>query len=179
MTVPGSVWPDPVGAFVCASGPADSAFFASPKSRIFTWPSFDDEKVLGLQVPVDDPLLMRRRKALGHLQRVIHGLLLRDRTGVELPAQRLAFQKLHDGIGRSLVRPEVVDRENIRMRQRRDRQGLALEPRQRVGIRGQRLRQDLDRHVASQLRVPRPIHLSHPARAQRRQDLVGPEPGPR
>ena len=61
------------------------------------------------------------------------------------------------------------------MRQRRDRQGLALEPRQGIRIRRERLRQHLDRHLALQLRIPRPVHLSHPARAQRRDDLVGPE----
>ncbi len=119
-------------------------------------PVAGDEQVLGLQVPVDDPLLVRRGETLGDLQRVVHRLLLRDRTGVELAAQRLAFQKLHDGVGRPLVRPEVVDRKDVRMRQRRDRQGLPLEPRQRVGIRGQRLRQHLDRHVALSASSPAP-----------------------
>ena len=38
-------------------------------------------------------------------------------------------------------------------------------------------RQDLDRHRALQPRVPRPIHLSHPARADRRDDLVRSESG--
>ena len=58
-----------------------------------------DEEVLGLQVPVDDALLVRGGEAPGDLERVVHGLLLRDRTGVELPAQRLALEKLHDGVG--------------------------------------------------------------------------------
>ena len=64
------------------------------------------------------------------------------------------------------------------MRQRRDRLRLALEPRQRVGIRGERLRQHLDRDVALELRVPRPVDLPHPARAERREDLVGTEASP-
>ena len=99
MTVPGSVWPEPVGALVSLPGATVSTRFARPKSRILRWPSLRDEEVLGLQVPVDDALLVGGGETLGDLERVVHGLLLRDRTGVELPAQRLAFQKLHDGVG--------------------------------------------------------------------------------
>ena len=43
---------------------------------------------------------------------------------------------------------------------------------------GQRLRQHLDRHLAPEPRVPRPVHLAHPARAERREDLVGAEASP-
>ncbi len=43
-------------------------------------------------------------------------------------------------------------------------------------VRRQRLRQHLDRHLARQARVPRPVHLPHPACTERRQDLVGAEP---
>ena len=63
------------------------------------------------------------------------------------------------------------------MRERRDRLRLALEAGQRVGIGGDGLREDLDRDVAVELRVPRAVDLSHPARAQRREDLVGAEAG--
>ena len=67
--------------------------------------------------------------------------------------------------GDAVLRPEIEDRKDVRMRQRRDRLRLALEPRQRVGIGRDRLRQHLDRHVAVELLVPRPVHLAHPARA--------------
>ena len=118
-------------------------------------------------------------EALGDLERVVHGLLLRDRTGVELPAQRLAFQKLHDGVGRPLVRPEVEDREDVRMRERRDRLRLALEPRQRVGIRGRRdwgrtLTATSRSSFVSRARYTSPI----PPAPRGAQDLVGAEPGP-
>ena len=62
------------------------------------------------------------------------------------------------------------------MRQRRDRLGLALEPGERVGIRGEVRRQHLDRDVAVELRVSRPIDLAHAPRADRREDLVGTQP---
>ena len=41
------------------------------------------------------------------------------------------------------------------------------------------LRQDFDGDVSSQPRIARPIDLAHPARAQRRRDLIGPEFGSR
>ena len=59
----------------------------------------------------------------------------------------------------------------------RDRQSLALEASQGIGICGERLWQNLDRHVAIELGVPRPVDLPHAARAERRQDLVGAETG--
>jgi hypothetical protein len=43
---------------------------------------------------------------------------------------------------------ELVNREDARMRQRRDRPRFAVEPAAHVGIRGQMLRKDLDGHVA-------------------------------
>lgn len=70
-----------------------------------------DEEVFGLQVPMDDAFLVRCGEALCDLERVLHGLLLGDRTGVELPAQRLAFQKLHDGVGDAPLPPKSkIDR---------------------------------------------------------------------
>jgi hypothetical protein len=56
------------------------------------------------------------------------------------------------------------------------RLGLALEPGQRVGIGRDGIGQHLDRHFAAQPRISRPIHLPHPARAERREDLVRSEP---
>ena len=48
---------------------------------------------------------------------------------------------------------------------------------QRSGSLRQDARQDLDRDVPVQPLVPRPVDLSHPARAERREDLVGAEAG--
>src|SRR5438093_2704493 len=53
---------------------------------------------------------------------------------------------------------------------------LALEARGALGIRNERIGQGLDRDVATKPRVARAIHLAHPARANRLQDLVGAKP---
>ena len=46
---------------------------------------------------------------------------------VELGAERLAFQKLHDGVGDAVVLPEIVNRQDVGVGERRDRLRLALE----------------------------------------------------
>jgi hypothetical protein len=138
-----------------------------------------DEEVFRLQVSVDDALVMSGGEAPGDLEGVADGLLPGDRARFELLAQRLAFQQLHDGVGDAVLRPEIVDREDVWMRKRRDRLRLALEPGQRIGIRSDGLGKHLDRDVPIQLHIPRPVHLPHPARAERREDLVGPEAGTR
>ena len=136
-----------------------------------------DEEVLGLQIPMDDAPLVSGGESLRDLERVVHGLLLRNRARVELRAQRLAFEKLHDGVGDPVLVSEVEDREDVLVRQRRDRLRLPLETGERVGIRGDGLGKNLDRDVPIELRVPRPVHLTHPARAEGRKDLVGAQAG--
>ena len=58
------------------------------------------------------------------------------------------------------------------MVQRREQSRFTFETRQTIRVRGEPRRQDLDRHVASELLVARPVHLAHATRAQRLHDLV-------
>jgi hypothetical protein len=53
--------------------------------------------------------------------------------------------------------------------------GLALEAGQSVQIRHERVRQDLERDVAPELRVACPVDHAHTAAAERRADFEGPE----
>src|SRR5262249_58089252 len=76
-------------------------------------------------------------------------------------------------------RPDVVDRDDVGMIESRGGPRLLLEALQPRRIRRQLRRQHLDRHLARETRVPRPVHLSHPPGAQRRQDLVRTEAGAR
>ena len=70
---------------------------------------------------------------------------------------------------------DAVDRTDVRMIEGREQAGFTLEPGETIGIRRKRRRQDLDRDVPSQLRVPRAIHLPHAAFANPRRDHVRPE----
>jgi hypothetical protein len=53
-----------------------------------------------------------------------------------------------------------VDLPDVRMVQRGQRLRLALEPRHPLRIVGERVRQDFDRHVATEFRIARTIDLS-------------------
>jgi hypothetical protein len=122
-----------------------------------------DEHVLGLQVAMDDALRMRGREALGNLTGVFRGALRRERPGFERLAKRLSLEQLHDGEVLPRGFAEIVNGEDVRMRERRDGHGLALEPRAGVGVGGEAWRKDLDGDVAIQLRVAGAIDLAHAA----------------
>jgi hypothetical protein len=68
-----------------------------------------DEEVLWFQVPVHDAPLVRGGQALRDLERIVHRLLLRDETRVELSAQRLAFEQLHDREGDAALGTVIKD----------------------------------------------------------------------
>ncbi len=137
-----------------------------------------DEQVLRLQVPVDDPLLVSRGKPVSHLQRVVDSLARREPSAREHRAQRLSFQQLADDVGRSFMSPDVVDRRDVGMVEEPRGLRLLLEPPQPVRVSGEGRRQHFDRHLAPEPGVPRALHLSHPSRAQRGEDLIGAKPAP-
>jgi len=58
------------------------------------------------------------------------------------------------------------------MVQRSEDVSFTREPCEALGILGERVWQNLERHVASELRVPRSIHFTHPACTERRDDLI-------
>ena len=61
------------------------------------------------------------------------------------------------------------------MIQRRERAGFPFEAGEPVGIGREPGRQNLDRHVAIELRVASPIHLAHSAFADLRANLIVPD----
>ena len=95
---------------------------------------------------------------------------LRDPIGERRPLDQLQHQRR--GAARLL---EAVDRRDVRVVERRQHLGLALEARQAIGVEHERVGQDLQRDVALQRRVAAPVHLAHAAGADHRQDVVGAE----
>src|SRR6476659_7690793 len=78
-------------------------------------------------------------------------------SGHEARRECLAFQKLGDGVGDVAMGSDVVDRQDVGMRQGRDGPGLPLEASRKLGIAGETLGEDLDRNLARQPRIPRPV----------------------
>ena len=77
------------------------------------------------------------------------------------------------GVGRTGF--NAVDRGDMWVIQRCQDTRLTLEPREPLRIDGKDDGQDLDRHLASELRIPGAIDLAHPPGTQFRDDVVRPE----
>ena len=101
----------------------------------------------------------------------------RQRTGArEAIGERLAFEILEDEELVVAVAADVEERADVRMLQRRDGARFALEALAQLRVGGERVGQDLDGDGAIEPRVTRAVDLAHPARAERRDDLVRAEP---
>src|SRR5436309_4939847 len=107
------------------------------------------------------------------LQRLAH----RKRPAREPLRQGLALDQLEHQVGRAGGVLEPKDPGDVRMVERGQEPRLALEARQPFGILCEGLGEPFDRHLAPETRVARPVDLAHPARAERRGDLVGAEAG--
>ena len=134
-----------------------------------------EHDVAGFQVAVDDALLMRGVNGQRDLVRDPSRLGLRD-AGPGPIAERDPGDELHRDrrSGRRLEEP--VDMRDVRVIERRQQARFAGEARARFRIRSEGFGQHLDRHVARQREIPGPEHASHAAGANRRRDLVGPNP---
>jgi len=131
-----------------------------------------DEHVFRFQVAMHDALVMRGGEAARDVAGELQRFLLRQCASRQSIAERLALKEFSHRERRPVDAAEVVDRENIRMRERRDGFRLPLESLQRLGIGRQVPRQDLDGDVAVEFRVARPVDLAHSSSAQGAEDLV-------
>src|ERR1700693_2239924 len=72
--------------------------------------------VPGLDVPVNDALLMRIRQSVANLNHYTQLLFQVQRsTGAECHIQALAFEELHDEVRYGLLDPKIVDGANVRV----------------------------------------------------------------
>ena len=132
----------------------------------------DEKHVLGLDIAVDDALVVRRSERAGHLRGDVGGLARRELAAAKPGPQRLAFDQLHDDVALSAVGANVEDVDDVGMIQRANGAGLTLESGERGGIAAQGCWQNLDGDVATEARVTSAIDLAHPARADHRHDFV-------
>ena len=151
-------------------GEAEIEYFHDPVGR--------DEHVGGLQIPMDDSPRMRGGEAVGDPDPVLHRVVRRNHPLRQAFAQGLPFQQLVDDERGTFAHADVEERDDVGMVERRHRPRLQLEPREAVGVTREIRRQDLDRHLAREPRVERPIDLAHPALAEGRNDLVRAQSGP-
>lgn len=81
--------------------------------------------------------------------------------------------QFHDEELDTVLVAHVVERTDVGMRELRDRPGLPLEPSPHFLVLRQVIRQHFDGDLSPQPRIPRPVDLTHPTRAERGKNLVG------
>ena len=133
------------------------------------WPHFD---VRGLEIAVDDALLVRRFERLGDLRRDRPGVgqrqrSLRDPIGKCRARHKLEHERMH-----SSAVFEAVDVADVRMIERREHLRFTPEAGEAAWIVRDGGQQDFDRDVAIELRVARLVDLAHAARADPHRERV-------
>ena len=132
-----------------------------------------DHDVLRFDVPVDDAMGVRVLQRLADLRGVVQRL-----SGAEYAVlchallERLALDELHDDILRLSAVADIVDRDDIRLREHGDRVRLRLEAVFQLGVRRHLIAQDLDGDIAVQLVAHGLVNDRHAAAADDLQDLV-------
>lgn len=127
-------------------------------------PHFD---VGRFQVPMDDAKFVRGFESISDLPGNGTRVSNRKRATLDDVGERLPFDELHHQ--RAVF--DGVDVRDMRMVQRRERVGLALESREPFAVIRERIRKNFECNVAIKSSVARTVHLPHAADAERAGDL--------
>ena len=107
--------------------------------------------------------------------------VLRDaRYAMRMLAKRPAFDQLHADVrlaGLLGGAPELIDGNDGGVIQSRGGTRFLLKTAEALRVVLEIRRQELERDVPMKRQIPRAIHISHPARAEMRQDFVMTDPG--
>src|SRR5271167_1789107 len=128
-------------------------------------PIFCEEKILRLEVAMNDPFFMSRGQSMRNLQGAVQSLAHRNRPAAQPLPQRLALKQFGHHVRRPVARANIKHSQNVRMIQSSSSQRLLLKTPHPVGVKRKLLRQNLDSHVAPKTRVASAIHLAHAASA--------------
>ena len=99
---------------------------------------------------------------IGHGDGDLEKPLERQSLGRDEVAEHVSVDHLHGDEGNSPFLFDRINRDNVRMIERRDRLGLSLEPPETLLVREHFSGQELERHLSVQLRVLGEIHRAHP-----------------
>ncbi len=112
----------------------------------------------------------------GDLHAVLEHFRYGQRPTGHAVRERLPFQQLHHQIRGAVIVTDIVKRADVGMIELRDGLRLALEALAELRIGREVGRKDLDGHLAVEAPIARPVDLPHPARPERSNDVVRPEP---
>ncbi len=135
------------------------------------------EQVLGLEIAVHDAAGVGGGQRLGDGDANLDGLARGEGSAAQTLAKGLPIEELRHDVRLAVGGPDVVDADDVGVRQLARGLGFDLEAAQTLRIGRQARRQRLDRHVAPEPGVARAVHLSHAAGAEEAEHFVGAEPG--
>jgi hypothetical protein len=137
-----------------------------------------EHDVLGLHVPVHDPLAMRVVERGQDLQHDFGGRARGEQAlRVQHVAQALAAHVLHHHEVHPVDGPPVVDVDDVRVVETGRRARFAPEPFDEPRVSRERRVKDLDRDLALEHRVAGAVHLAHPAGGDQPQHVIAPVEG--
>ena len=128
---------------------------------------------------MNDPLLVRGFQRFRDLLRDRQRFIERDWTLRDAIRERRPLNQFHHERRRAFGAFQAVDGRDMRMIERRQHFGFALEAREPFRIIGDRRGQHLDGYLALQVGVRRAIHFAHAALADGGRDLKRAEAGSR
>jgi len=125
-----------------------------------------DHDVVGLEVAVEDPRLVRGREAGTRLEEHIEDLAPRTRSRSQPGVERLAFDELHHEVDAVFVEADFVRDDDVRVRDASHGPRFLHEPQRRrawLARIAQSGAQELDGDRTVELRIVRAIDLAHGA----------------
>jgi hypothetical protein len=128
--------------------------------------------VAGLEVAVDDTVLVGGRKGVGDLRSDLERLGQGERPLLQRLGERLAAQVLHHEERLALLLPDVVQRADGGVLEGGDGARLPLEAGAQRGIESELRRQDLQRDRALEAGVAGPVDLAHAPGPDQVENLV-------
>jgi hypothetical protein len=131
-----------------------------------------DEKILRLQISVDDACVVRGNETARDLNRILDRLPRREGSPAQSTAKRLAPQQLGHDVRPAIVSADVVDGENVWMIERRSGTRFPFEAALAIAIEAECGWQDFDGDLSAQARIARAIDLAHAAGPDEADDFV-------
>ena len=132
-----------------------------------------EHDVRGLEVAVEDALLVRRVQARAELARDLDGLVDGETPDpLEQRREVLAVHVLHREEVAAFDLADVVDAADVRVRDLPREPDLGVEAREEALVRGDRLGQELQGDGLSELQVVGAVDLAHAALAEEPDDAV-------
>ena len=149
-----------------------SRLLRQPEIKNLGVPALRDEYVRRFDVAMDDAFFVRCVERVSHLDAQLQQQIHRQRLAPDTMLERLPFEMFHHDEEPAILLPDLVNRADVRVIQRRRGACLPLKSLQRIRIARQFFGQKLQGDVAAEARVLSLVDNSHSAATEFLDDFV-------